>query len=393
MKEFKTNPTVWSVDGNVIGEELGYLNNLPPYSSHFAKIVQGNPVNFGGYNHNSLILTFDTDNLLDRETSRTLNIAKFGSNRSTINIVDSPDGSGEQVLEINPDGTGAGSFAQLNPNNILIAPLSVVAGSVITISGDIYVPSGTGLNPDSTTSGLKVGFTNKLTGGTETPSFGVKATKTDEWERLYHTMFVSTNLDYVRPIWCNGFTSVGKKVYFRRLKIQSRNILTSNQATGTDALGNMTGFESNQCAISSSTEWSSEGTKSLKVVTEGANGRVRPRIPHALIKRHKEYEFSIDWKGTVGAEYRLEIGHGSTPWTILAESPPIAATGNLQTFSGTLLFTDTQTISSLGTFNNALIDGNDIILIIRQTSSGITTFYMDKMMLLNPITGFSPGVE
>lgn len=381
MKEFKTNPTVWSVDGNVIGEELGYLNNLPKYNSHFAKIVQGNPVNFGGYNHNSLVMTFDTDNLLDRETSRTLNVSKFTGLEATPTIVDSPDGSGEQVLRITPNNGQNWSLSEVgNPINQL-SPMGLVAGNLVTLSADIWVPDSTGLNCDWA-EGLKVGFRYVIGAGSQQFSYGQKATKTEEWERRYASFFLPSGITDFNFRLTNGFISSSKPVYFRRIKVQQRNICTPNQATGSDTFQTTSGFASNTATHSSSTEWSAEGSRSVKCIPSGAGGRVWIDLNTVMneFKPGVTYWAQFKFKGiNDGRSYTRQISWLNSPWTIiLAES--FTATGNTQTL--TLPFT-----------MPALIPGNRICLLIRDGLGDGQPFYVDEFQILKPITGFSPGVE
>ncbi len=383
MKEFKTSPTVWSVDGNVIGEELGYLNNLPKYNSHFAKIVQGNPVNFGGYNHNSLVMTFDTDNLLDRETSRTLNAAKFPGGNCVATIVDNPDGSGEQVLELNPDGTSHDSRASIVQDTGGIR-LGMVKGGYYTVTGQIYVPSSTGLSPNHS-SGLRILFFRRV-GGNYASNSSLQPTSTNQWQNLNISDFISSDHTESFIRLYNGFNTVGKKVYFRRLKVQQRNILTPNQATGTDTLANTTGFGGLQGGVFSSTEWSSEGGRSIKCVTEGVNGRMQISLPEP-VKGDITYPFVFDFKGESGKEYSVQlISH--TPYSFLYNTDPnnnFTATGANQTISYNIPVTQAQL--------NSLNPDTAFSLLIRQISSGAGAFYADKLYFLKPLTGFSPGVE
>ena len=317
-------------------------------------------------------------NLLDNETSLTLNISKFAAAEATPHIVDSPDGSGEQVLEIKPTAGGnVWSMGILNPAN-LVTSYGITGGDVYTFSSEIFIPTAHGLNSDWN-EGLRLGCRYIIGANPQQFAYGNKATKLGEWEEVYHTFYVPAGATTVQPRLCNGFTDPSKSVYFRRLKIQSRNLCTPNQATGTDTLQNTTGFGVNDATMSSSAEWSSEGTRSLKITTSGPNGRGGPRIPRGSIEKNVEYNWSMDFKGEAGKTYRVQMYHASSPWTLLREYSSFVATGDAQTLSGVVTFDDT------------LISGNDILLYVRQTVGDAGVFYLDKLMFLNPIMSFAPN--
>lgn len=314
-------------------------------------------------------------NLLDNETSLTLLKTKFVADASTVDIVNNPDGSGDQVLEIVSNGTNNYSQAYINTNTQTATPFNEVAGMVVTLSAEIYVPTSTGLDGPGANCG-RVSIRHRLN-DTNIVTLGAKATKLDEWERISVTLTIPSGFQGINYRLGNGWDVLGKKVYFRRLKIQSRNILTSNQATGTDTLQNTTGFGVNDATISSSAEWSSEGTRSLKITTSGPNGRGGPRIPHGSIEKNVEYNWSMDFKGEAGKTYRVQMYHASSPWTLLREYSSFVATGNAETLSGVV------------TFDDNLLSNNDVLLYVRQTAGDAGACYLDKMMFLTPIMGFA----
>jgi hypothetical protein len=57
------------------------------------------------------------------------------------------------------------------------------------------------------------------------------------------------------------------------------NLLTENQASGTDALGTTEGFTATNATISSDTGWAARGTRSLLLTSTGTNGYITPINP------------------------------------------------------------------------------------------------------------------
>jgi len=113
----------------------------------------------------------------------------------------------------------------------------------------------------------------------------------------------------------------------------SHNLLTANQASGTDTGGNTTGFAvylSGESAISSSTDEAYNGTKSLKGVFGNDKGNHGFRTNTGTVVQGYDYNFSSYFKGTNGIAYMLRWFDG----TNLTSLQSFTATGGWQFIGG-----------------------------------------------------------
>ncbi|MFE7562127.1 DNRLRE domain-containing protein, partial [Kitasatospora sp. NPDC057500] len=92
-------------------------------------------------------------------------------------------------------------------------------GKTYRLTGWIYVPGATGLNPDLADIGLRmVGVHHTPTGYTNVPS--LKASFTDGWQQLTVDMVVPKDADQVWFRLVNGFAAAGKEVFFDDLSLK-----------------------------------------------------------------------------------------------------------------------------------------------------------------------------
>jgi hypothetical protein len=141
------------------------------------------------------------------------------------------------------------------------------------------------------------------------------------------------------------------------------NLLTANQSTGTDTLGNTTGFNSTAGAtLSSSTEQASEGSRSLKVVTPGVALYEGTRWTSITGVASTPYTLTCKVLAPLGAKYRVNL-------TDMVDN------NNQTSYTGTGEWQDCSV--SFTTDAHTTVAG----YIVTDTSIQAITFYVDKMQL------------
>jgi len=364
-KKIATSPTVWNIEGNAIGNILGDLTQVPQYNNRFAQLSQGEMINFEGHNLRSLILTYRTDNLLNRSQSRTLALASFSGHGATIKIEPNPLNLQEPVLSLIP-AQGVAGFGMIEPANLFIPP-NIRPGNVLTASAEIFIPKAAGLTPPF--HNTHVGFIiNNNWSGNDT------ITKTGSWQRVVTTQFIPTGTNTINFVLYNQFNNPPRKVFYRRFSLQNRNLCHPNAATGGDFLGNSSYINSGHGNHTIVTTWSAEGTRSIR--SNPVNHWIGTIIQHGT-RPNTKYNLEVSFRGVTNREYVLSIQMTGYPFDALFRSTFIATGG-------------TQHITrSFTTPTNLPL--NTPLFFIVMDFSGNSAYYIDRMIFQEPISDFSPG--
>lgn len=156
----------------------------------------------------------------------------------------------------------------------------------------------------------------------------------------------------------------------RTVKAVGVNLLTSNQATGTDTLGTtagFTGFRGTETISSDATTYF-QGAKSLKVITPGSQAYEGMTVVSTVVDVSNTYTTSIYLKGTEGVPLQVLLAeYTAADVSVGSTLVPVVLTGGWDCVTVGRIFGAT---------------GAKARIWVRTTATPlVTTFYADKIGL------------